>query len=255
MGCGGLKGEWALPIDASTDGHLIDRLIHVSLLFVGVLFLVMVAWMLYACVRHGRSHRAEPLAGTSRRGKVLPWAIAAVVLFVVDGNLFFHSTRDMAHVFWNFARAEGHPEAVRIEVNARQWAWDARYPGPDGQFNTRDDVVTTNDIRVPEGAPILVQLAAVDVIHSFYLPHFRVKMDAVPGSIHQLWFQPKTTGTFDIGCAQHCGVNHYKMRGTLIVMPRGEYRSWVAWASEQAVVAHDPTDTEAQWGWSWKQLP
>ena len=69
-----------------------------------------------------------------------------------------------------------------------------RYAGPDGKFNTRDDIVTTNDMRVPVGVPVLLQLAASDVLHSFSLPNFRIKQDAVPGMINRLWFQAKETG-------------------------------------------------------------
>ena len=89
--------------------------------------------------------------------------------------------QDINKVFWNFDEVEQRPDAVRIEVNAHQWAWDARYAGPDGKFNTKDDIVTLNDIRVPVDTPVLLQLASTDVIHSFYLPNFRVKQDAVPG--------------------------------------------------------------------------
>jgi cytochrome c oxidase subunit 2 len=141
---------------------------------------------------------------------------------------------------------------VRIEINAHQWAWSARYAGPDGKFNTADDVVTLNDIRVPEGAPIILELASTDVIHSFYLPNFRTKQDAMPGMVNRLWFEAKETGEFDIGCAQHCGINHYKMKALLTVLPKADYARWLAEASANAARAFDPADTVAQWGWDWK---
>ena len=102
--------------------------------------------------------------------------------------------------------------SVRIEVNAHQWAWDVRYAGPTASSTPQDDIVTLNDIRVPVGAPVLFQLASTDVIHSFYLPELPRQADAVPGMINRMWFQAQETGDFDIGCAQHCGVNHYKMK-------------------------------------------
>lgn len=242
-----------MPRDASAHGHLIDWLIHTTLILVGILFAIMVAWMIIACVRHGRGHRALPDHGTSRRSKLVPLGIAAIVLFIVDGNLVVNSTKDMHDVFWNFARAESRPDAVRIEINARQWAWEARYAGTDGAFNTADDIVTMNDVRVPRGAAVIVQLAAVDVVHSLYLPHFRVKMDAVPGSIHRAWFEPREEGVYEIACAQHCGTNHYKMRGRLTVMSPEDYRAWERYASEAARRAYDEKDTAAQWGWPWKK--
>jgi cytochrome c oxidase subunit 2 len=189
--------------------------------------------------------------------------ISALIFFVVDGNLWFNSTIDVNTVYWNFGEAEKSPHAVRIEVNAHQWAWDARYAGADGKFNTADDVVTLNDIRVPVGlgadgkpdtaddVPVLFQIASTDVIHSFYLPNLRVKQDAMPGMVTRLWFVATETGEFDIGCAQHCGIHHYKMKGKLTIMPPDEYAAWLKAMSEQHARGFDPTDHEAQWGWEW----
>jgi cytochrome c oxidase subunit 2 len=158
----------------------------------------------------------------------------------------------MERVFWNFAAAEENRETVRIEVQAHQWAWSARYAGEDGKFNTPDDVVTLNDIRVPSGVPVLVQLASVDVIHSFALPNFRVKRDAVPGEITKLTFQARVEGEYEISCAQHCGPNHYKMRGVLTVLPRDRYDEWLRLSGAFARRAYDPEDAEAHWGWDWR---
>ena len=142
---------------------------------------------------------------------------------------------------------------MRIQINAHQWAWDARYAGPDGKFNTEDDVVTLNDIRVPIDSPIVMQLASTDVIHSLYLPNFRVKMDAVPGQVNNLYFQAKETGEFEIGCAQHCGPNHYKMRGQLTVMPKDAYEAWLKAGSADGKRMFDPADKDANWGWEWRK--
>ncbi len=248
-----LESIWRMPRDISTEGHRIDGLIHVTLVFVGVLFAALVAWLAWVCLRHGARHPARFERGDTPAAKALPLGLAAAVLFVVDGNLFVNSTRDMGGVFLDFERHEADPEAVRIEVNARQWAWDARYSGPDGRFNTRDDIVTLNEIRVPVGAPVLIQLGAVDVIHSLYLPNVRVKVDAVPGMVTRTWFQATEPGSFEIGCAQHCGTHHYKMRGELIVLSKEEYAAWARTASAQSALAFDPDDHAARWGWEWKR--
>ncbi len=246
-------GTLGLPFDASVDGYRIDRLINVTLIFLGLLFAFMVGWMLLACLRHGRKHTAVHDHGTSRRAKAMPIAFAVGVFAVVDGNLFVNSTRDMHEVFWNFDRAEAAPDAVRVEVNAHCWAWDFRQAGADGVFTTADDVVALNELRVPVGAPVILQLGSVDVIHSFYLPNFRVKMDVVPGSISRAWFRAETPGEYDLGCAQHCGVWHYKMRGRVIVLPREEYDAWHAQASAVAERAYAPEDRPGHWGWPWKK--
>ncbi len=245
---------WLLPKDVSEHGWRIDWLLNITMLFVSILFVIMVIWMVTAVVRHGRKHRAEYDHGDATKQVTFALALSALIFFVVDGNLFVNSVIDTRTAFWNFDAAESHPDAVRIQVNARQWAWDVRYAGPDGAFNTADDIVTLNDMRIPTGAPVIVQLAAVDVIHSFYLPHLRVKTDAVPGTINRFWFQAKETGRFEIGCAQHCGAAHYKMRGLLTILTPDEFRTWAGEASSNAMRAHHQEDKEGHWGWQWQRL-
>jgi cytochrome c oxidase subunit 2 len=160
---------------------------------------------------------------------------------------------DLDEVFWNYKTPESHPEAVRIEVNAHQWAWDVRYPGNDGVFKTKDDVVLLNDMRVPVGIPVIVQMASVDVLHSFYLPNLRVKQDVVPGTITRVWFQATEEGEWDIACAQHCGTHHYKMKALLTTLEHEEWNAWMKQASAYAERGYDPDDATAHWGWEWKK--
>src|SRR5216684_5344019 len=164
----------------------------------------------------------------SQNGHLIDWLMNITHVFniILDGNLFVNAISDLDKEFWNFDKVAADPRTVRLEINAHQWAWDARYAGPDGKFNTEDDIVTWNDIKVPLGTPIYVQLTATDVIHSFYLPNLRVKMDAVPGQINRMWFQAKELGEYDIGCAQHCGTHHYKMKAQLTVLPVDQYNQW-----------------------------
>jgi cytochrome c oxidase subunit 2 len=243
---------WGLPRDASEYGHHIDWLIQVTAVFTGLLFVIMVIWMVWACLKHDEKHVAEYDHGESKHSMKTALGLSAVIFFVVDGNLFYNSTTDTFRTFWNHGSVENNPQAIKIEVNAHQWAWDARYAGPDGKFNTQDDIVTLNDIRVPVGVPVLFQLASPDVIHSFYLPNMRIKQDAMPGMINRLWFQAKDTGEFDIACAQHCGVHHYKMKGMLTVLTPEEFKVWAAEQSAIASRGYDAKDNEAHWGWEWR---
>jgi cytochrome c oxidase subunit 2 len=245
---------YGLPRDASVDGFRIDELIHFTLAAITLVFVIVAVALLWSFVKHGRDHSARYTHGT--RGSVaLVVGAVALLLVAVDGNLFVHTLEDMHQYFWNFPRAEATEGAVRIEVNAHQWTWQARYAGPDGKFNTPDDVVTTDDVRVPLGVPVIIQLASTDVIHSMYLPNFRVKQDAVPGMITRLTFQAKVPGEYEIACAQHCGANHYKMRGVLTVLPTEGYRSWLRAAEADARRGYDPDDAEAHWGWAWRAEP
>jgi cytochrome c oxidase subunit 2 len=245
------EGGYGLPFDASADGFRVDELIHFTLLAITVIFVIVAGMLLFSFVRHRRAHAARYAPG-SKASIGFALGFVALVLVAVDGTLFMHTIVDMRHVFWNFAAAENRPDAVRIEVQAHQWAWSGRYAGPDGKFNTPDDVVTLNDLRVPLGAPVVVQLSSVDVIHSMNLPNFRVKQDAVPGDITRLTFEARTPGEYEIACAQHCGPNHYKMRGVLTVLPPERYQAWLRTVEADARRAYDPEDAEAHWGWEWR---
>src|SRR5690606_19256043 len=113
------------------------------------------------------------------------------------------------------ARAEGLEPPLRIEVNAQRWSFSFRHPGVDGAFNTPDDVVTENVLRVPAGRRLELQLAASDVVHGLRIPALRIQADAIPGRITRLSAIPQDAGSFALHCSQHCGVAHYRMRGTL----------------------------------------
>jgi cytochrome c oxidase subunit II len=244
---------WGLPRDASFYGWRVDWLLGTTSIFVAIMFAVTVVWIGWACLRHGWRHKAAYDLGSAGPSVAKAVLLSVLIFGVVDGNLLVNGLRDLDDVFWNVDRAEADPRAVRIQVNAHQWAWDIRYAGPDGKFNSADDIVTLNDVRVPVGVPVVVQLAATDVIHSFSLPNFRIKQDAVPGTINRLWFQAKETGVFDIACAQHCGVHHYKMRGQLTVLAPEAYTAWADQASALSRRTYDPEDTRAHWGWEWNR--
>jgi cytochrome c oxidase subunit II len=244
---------WGLPHDASVHGWRVDWLLSTTTVFVVIMFVATVVWIAWACFFHGRRHEAHYDRGNARHAIIKATALSALIFAVVDGNLLINGLSDIDDVFWNVDKASADPQAVRIQVNAHQWAWDARYPGPDGSFGTADDVVTLNDIRVPVGRPVVIQLASTDVIHSFSLPNFRVKQDAVPGTINRLWFMAKETGAFEIACAQHCGVAHYKMRGVLTVLPPEGFVAWHEQAAALARRAYDPKDKAAHWAWGWER--
>jgi cytochrome c oxidase subunit 2 len=244
---------WGLPHDASLHGWRVDWLLFTTSVFVVIMFVATVVWIAWACLRHGAKHDAHYDRGSARPAIIKAVLLSTLIFAVVDGNLLINGLSDIDDVFWNVDRAAADPRTVRIEVNAHQWAWDARYAGPDGTFGTADDVITLNDIRVPLGTPVVIQLASTDVIHSFSLPNFRVKQDAVPGTINRLWFSAKELGEFDIACAQHCGVAHYKMRGQLTVLSPEGFAAWSEQAAQLARRAYDPQDKSAHWGWNWER--
>jgi cytochrome c oxidase subunit II len=241
----------SLPVDASTEGHRIDWLMNVTNWMTGILFLIMFGWIVYASIRHGKKHEAVYDHGTSKRSLSVALAMAGSVFVFVDGNLFFNSTTDL-DIFHGFDRIEKNPETIRIEVNAHQWAWDFRYAGPDGKFRTKDDIISLNDLRIPVGVPVIFNVASTDVLHAFNLPNFRAKVDAVPGVVNRFWVEAKETGEFQIVCAQHCGTNHYKMKGVITVLSKEDYALWADQASKVSARVYDENDEAAHWGWEWK---
>jgi len=243
-----------MPRDVSLDGHRITWLINITMVFLMILFVLMIIWMAIAMFKHDESHPAHYDHGDAGKQIAVAMSISAVIFLVVDGNLYINSMVDLDEVFWNFKDVENNPDTVRIEVNAHQWAWDARYVGPDGEWNTADDAITLNDLRVPVNKPVLINLTSTDVIHALNLPNFRVKTDAVPGRVAPIHFQAVETGEFDIACAEHCGAFHYKMKGKLTVLTQEEFDAWLAEVSHQSALAYNPDDADAHWGWPWKEM-
>jgi cytochrome c oxidase subunit 2 len=103
-----------------------------------------------------------------------------------------------------------------------------RYPGPDGRLNSSDDLITVNDLHFVKNKQALIYLKSSDVLHSFYLPHLRIKQDAVPGITIPVWFDSDTAGHFELVCAELCGWGHYKMRGKVTIHEtEAEFQQWV----------------------------
>ena len=93
-------------------------------------------------------------------------------------------------------------------------------------------MIEGGDLHLPIGKPVKVLLRSIDVLHDFYVPEFRAKMDMVPGMVTYFWFTPTRTGTFEILCAELCGVGHSQMRGTVVVEEEGDYQAWLQRAAD-----------------------
>jgi cytochrome c oxidase subunit 2 len=141
-------------------------------------------------------------------------------------------------------------DAYQIEVLAYQWAWGYRLPGKDDKLgktdiknindknpfgisskdiNGIDDIVILNEpLHLLKNRPVKVLLRSTDVLHNFYVPQFRGKMDMLPGSVTYYWFEPTKTGKFEVLCAEFCGIGHYAMRSMVIVDEEKKYNEWLA---------------------------
>jgi len=141
------------------------------------------------------------------------------------------------------------PEAAVIEVVAKQWQWSYRLPGTDGLLGKstvtafsadnpfaidpldpagQDDIIiTSNELHLLLDQPVKFLLRSLDVLHNFYVPQFRAKMDMVPGQVSYFWMTPITLGRFEVLCAEYCGLAHYNMRGMVVVDNARDYQSWL----------------------------
>jgi cytochrome c oxidase subunit 2 len=244
-----------LPRDASLDGHLVDGAIGYLTLTTGIVFAAALAFLATALVLHrARAGRTwgQHTHGNRPRDRVLMFAVALILFVAIDVTLALRTTRDLDQRFWRYP--EGDPSAVRVEVTARQWAWTFRTAGPDGRFGTADDVVTLNELDVPVDRPVYLKLRSRDVVHSLYLPSFRTKIDAIPGMTTRAWFQATTPGRYELGCAQHCGVSHYKMRGLLVARAADDYAEWLARAETDSRLRQDPGAPADAGAWGWEAV-
>ena len=124
--------------------------------------------------------------------------------------------------------------ALAYNVVAKQFEWNVGYVGPDGQLNTADDFKVRNQLHIPVDRDVVLESTAEDVIHSFFVPAFRVKQDIVPGMHMRVWFRATKVGQFEIGCAELCGLGHYKMRAFVTVHTQEDYDKWLAERAAQA---------------------
>jgi cytochrome c oxidase subunit II len=245
---------WEPPLDISVEGHRSDTLFETTTIFLSVLFAIMAGALAVAMVkfRAGRGVHAHYDRGDTIKDGLFGFVVSTLIFVVVDGNLLIRSHIDLNEVYWNYP--ENDPGVLKVEVLAQQWAWNFRYPGRDGEFNTKDDIVTFNDFRVPEEKKVLVQLRSKDVLHSFFLANCRIKQDANPGSTTRMWFQtrPGTAGEYEVACAEMCGFAHYMMKSRFVVLKENDWKAWVAEATRWSEIAFDETKPEQQWGWKWE---
>jgi cytochrome c oxidase subunit 2 len=178
--------------------------------------------------------------------------IGAAVFLTVDLNIARVANNDLLNQFWKWPDPKTE-KVLRVEVMAQQWMWSFRYAGPDDQFGTVDDVVTNNDLRVPVNTKILFHLTSKDVIHSFFVPNVRLKVDTIPGRVTRVWWDVNTPGVYDIACAEMCGTHHYMMKAQLTVYTEEDFNRWIATSEKIALNTNDPSDANLAWGWKWEK--
>lgn len=239
------------PEDISTNGHLIMWLFNYTT-YVNIFWFTLVCGGLFGfSYFYSKKRHPKPvyLHGAEKKHLLITAAIGLGVFLSVDMVITKVSSRDMKETFWKFP-GEGE-DIVKIQVLAQQWAWNFRYAGADGEFNTADDVVTLNDMRVPVGKKVMIQMTSKDVIHAFYLPNARIKADAIPGRFAKLWFDANKPGQYEIACAEMCGNHHYLMKAGLTVLTQEDYDRWLKESQAMAIATNNTEDINLRWGWQW----
>jgi len=173
------------------------------------LLLIVTATMVYFMFKYNR--KRNPKAGNITGNTTLEviWTAVPLVLVLI---IFFSGWADF-RIMRNVP-----PDALVVKVTARMWMWSFEYPN-----GKKTDTL----MCVPQDKPVKVEIHSADVNHSFYVPAFRVKEDAIPGRTNYMWFYPDQLGEFTITCAEYCGMGHSFMQGKLVVLPPDKFNEWL----------------------------
>ncbi len=220
--------NWWFPGQSRSPlGARIDDLFYLILVITGVTFVGVMGFLGYILWTFGGG---QPKRGQFTHGShtlEVIWSIvpAAILLFIALYQMDVWAQFRVKTLFDQKALAN--PVA---EVTARQFEWRIRYPSPGKILQDTpqpDDLYTVNDLHVPAGKPVVIRLRSEDVLHSFFLPHLRIKQDAVPGLVIPVWFQCDKVGQQELVCAELCGWGHYKMRGQLTAQRDEDYETYL----------------------------
>ncbi len=216
------KGFQLLPEQASKLAVQVDILYYL-LVGLSIFFALLIFFLIYIfAVRYRRRSEDEVprqipgLIQLELAWSVIPFGMALVV-FVWGAKLYFNTYTPPA-------------DALEIHVVGKQWMWHIQHPTGQREIN---------ELHIPTGRAIKLTMATEDVIHSFYIPAFRVKKDVVPGRYTTMWFEATKPGSYHLFCAEYCGTKHSQMTGTVVVMEPTQYQQWLSGgeASETPVVA------------------
>ncbi len=212
--------NWWLPENVSTFGVEIDWLFHLIYAITAItgilVFAALIAFLVIYRDRPGRTARYTHGNTTLE----IVWTVVPALILVV---LTFLSVPA-----WSKIKMTQPPTDVIIQVTAKQFNWQVAYPGADGKFGTEDDKKFLDEMHVPVNKPIRVILKSQDVIHSFFVPNFRIKQDAVPGREIIAWFDATKPGKYEWPCAELCGFGHSGMKGWVYVHTAEDYAKWAA---------------------------
>jgi len=220
----GLDAANLMPVNASTQASEIDWMWNLQVVAMSFLFSLIVVPMFYSLVvfrrKKGDTTDAEHVEGNTPleiTWTVIPLFVVVIFAYLGAGNLA------------NTLR--GDPNAMVVKVVGSQWSWKFEYP---------EYGITTQELYLPEGKQVLLKMESTDVIHSFWVPEFRVKQDLVPGRVTELHITPTLAGEYKVRCAELCGTSHYSMEQPVIVVDGALFTSWVSERQAEAAALDTP---------------
>ncbi len=211
-----------LPPEASTQARIVDGLLRIHIALIAFFFSLIVVFVAYSVIVF-RARSGEEGDGDFIHGHTtleIVWTAVPLAIVIVLGFIGARTLNEMT---------APQPNEMVIQVIGRQWSWSFTYP---------DTGITSTEMVVPVDQPVLLKMESPDVIHSFYVPEFRVKQDLVPGRVTEVRFTPTQTGVFLVRCAELCGTAHADMRAPVRVVTPEEYQAWVQ--EQTAQPADDP---------------
>ncbi len=247
-------GTLFFPENNATYGDAVDRLFYIILWITGIAFVLTEGFFLYILIAFWAKPGQRAQYSHGNHKLELIWtavpALILVALAIIQSGMWTEMKMNQPD-----PKAPG---VVQVQVAAMQYNWFFRYAGNDNQFGTADDVATMT-MRVPVGRKIALTIRSRDTLHSFFLPNYRLKQDAVPGLAVPAWFEAIRTGTYQIMCAELCGLGHTGMGADLVVLPSADFDEWVKTASEESAGANDGVDRPDWYGqnmwWWWDSVP
>jgi cytochrome c oxidase subunit II len=221
-------------LQASSYAGDIDFLIWFVGACVLVPFLVAEVLLVGFAIKYRKKDGQKALYITGEEKSQMKWiSYPHYLIVILDAAIIYFAVQVWTDVKIDLPE---NPDAT-IRVVGQQWAWSFDHPGPDGELDTEDDIRTVNELHVEVGKTYVFKLESRDVLHSFSVPVFRLKQDSIPGRVITGWFKPEIAGTYDIQCAEMCGIGHGIMGARIFIEEPEKHAAWITENSESQQVA------------------
>jgi cytochrome c oxidase subunit 2 len=220
----GLDAVGLMPVQASAQSVSIDWLWNWEIVAISFLFSLIVVPMVYSLIvfrrKKGETGDGEHIEGNTPLE--IAWTVVPLLIVLVFAYMGAYSLGDINRV---------DPDALVINVKAQQWVWTFEYP---------EYGIISKELHLPVNQQVVLKMQSTDVIHSFWVPEFRVKQDVVPGRVTDYRITPTLIGDYKVRCAELCGSSHYSMESPVIVDSQADYNAWI---KEQSAIAAEAAKT------------